>query len=219
MYWGDSAGHISSGIENSRKYLSSRINHLWDEVYLRTFFKACWESVILSFFYEILHNTSNGLIRHYMSKRTSWHRHRSRFRSNDHCHRQRLNERTNAKKQEGSATTKEAKEPQRMQVRGLLDMHMHQGYTWAGRLLASRGPTTLSFVFAVKFKECIQGIGFAGRGQRAAVSLSQAFFQSRWKRLQHRAPARATALSQAESKFKVHDLLQYNNQGHTSVHL
>jgi hypothetical protein len=41
---------------------------------------------------------------------------------------------TNAKKQEGSATTKlEAQQP-----------------AW---LLASRGPTTLSFVFAVKFKE------------------------------------------------------------------
>ena len=42
-----------------------------------------------------------------------------------------------------------------------LHMHIQEGNTCVGRLVASSGPTTLSFVLAVNFKERVQGIGLA----------------------------------------------------------
>jgi hypothetical protein len=41
----------------------------------------------------------------------------------------------------------------------------------AGRLLASSGPTTLSFVLSVTFKERVQGIGVAIGGVNAQLCL------------------------------------------------
>jgi hypothetical protein len=78
---------------------------------------------------------------------------------------------TNTKKQEKSAaTTVDAREPRTTRGRG---------NTCVGRLLASSGPTTLSLVLTVKFKECVQGIGPAiclVNTKLFHKAVSQAFF-------------------------------------------
>ena len=60
---------------------------------------------------------------------------------------------------------------ERYVVRHTKPFHMQQRNTCVGRLLASSGPTTLSFTLTIKFKKRVQGIGVAIGGVNAKLLL------------------------------------------------